>query len=101
MILDFTQDGALKIDMKYYIEGMLEEFPHDIKSIKTTPWADKLLKVQEDAKKLEEARRTCFHTFVMKAMFLCKRARPDIEPAITFLSSRVKEPNKGDWIKLL
>ena len=74
MILYFTQDGALKIDMKYYIEGMLEEFPHDIKSTKTTPWTENLLKVQEDAKKLEEARCTCFHTFVMKSMFLCKRA---------------------------
>jgi hypothetical protein len=37
----------------------------------------------------------------MKAMFLCKRARPDINPAIGFLSSRVKEPNEGDWNKLL
>jgi hypothetical protein len=37
----------------------------------------------------------------MKVMFLYKRARPDIEPAIAFLSSRVKEPNKGDWTKLL
>jgi hypothetical protein len=101
MILDFTQDGALKIDMKYYIEGMLEEFPYDIKSTKTTPWTDKLLNFQKDAKKLEEARRTSFHTVVMKAMFLCKRARPDIEPAIAFLSSRVKEPNEGDWTKPL
>jgi hypothetical protein len=101
MILDFTQDGAMKLDMKYYIEGMLEEFPHDIKSTKTTPWTEKLLKVQEDAKKIEETRRGTFHTFVMKAMFLCKRARPDIEPAIAFLSSRVKEPNEGDWNKLL
>jgi hypothetical protein len=30
MILDFTQDGALKIDMKYYIQGMLEEFPFEV-----------------------------------------------------------------------
>jgi hypothetical protein len=34
-------------------------------------------------------------------MFLCKRARPDIEPAIAILSSRVKEANEGDWAKLL
>ena len=42
-----------------------------------------------------------FHTFAMKAMFLCKRARPDIDPATGFLSSRVKEPNEGDWNKLV
>jgi len=32
----------------------------------------------------------------MKAMFLSKRGRPDINPAIAFLSSRVKEPIEGD-----
>ena len=37
----------------------------------------------------------------MKAMFLCKRARPDINMAIGFLSSRVKEPNENDCNKLL
>jgi hypothetical protein len=100
MIMDFTQEGALKIDMKYYIEGMLEEFPYEVKP-KATPWTEKLLKVQKDATKLEEARRSIFHTYVMKGMFLCKRARPDIEPAIAFLSSRVKEANEGDWTKLL
>eukprot|EP00957_Ditylum_brightwellii_P193665 14747724-Ditylum_brightwellii.AAC.1 len=33
-------------------------------------------------------------------MFL-KRGRPDINPVIAFLSTRVKEPNGGDWVKLL
>jgi hypothetical protein len=101
MILDFTQDGALKLDMKYYIEGMIDDFPYDVTAIKSTPWTEKLFKVNKDAKKLDEERRSIFHTFVMKGMFLCKRARPDIEPAIAILSSRVKEANEGDWAKLL
>jgi len=37
----------------------------------------------------------------MKAMFLSKRRRPDVNHAISILSSRVKEPNEGDWKKLL
>jgi hypothetical protein len=74
MILDFTQDGALKIDMKYYIQGMLDEFPFEVKPSQTTPWTEKLFKVQEDAKKLDKEQRSIFHTFVMKAMFMCKRA---------------------------
>jgi hypothetical protein len=71
-----------------------------IKAIKTTPWTEKLFKVNSESKNLDEERRGVFHTFVMKAMFLCKRARPDVNPAIGFLSSRVKEPNEGDWNKL-
>jgi hypothetical protein len=60
-----------------------------------------LLKVQNDVKKLKEERRSIFHTFAMKAMFSCKRARPNIDQAIAFLSSRVRNANKGDWNKLL
>jgi hypothetical protein len=79
MILDFTDDGALKIDMIYYIKGMLEVFPYAIITKKTKPWTEKLLKVQKDAPKLEEEGRSIFHNYVMKAMFLSQRARPDID----------------------
>jgi hypothetical protein len=101
MIMDYTQDGALKIDMKYYIKGMLDDFPYEVKPVKVAPWTERLLKVNDDYDKLEEQRRSVFHTFVMKAMFLCKRARPDIDQAIAFLSSRVRDANEGDWNKLL
>jgi hypothetical protein len=74
MILDFTDDGAMKVDMIYYIKGMLEEFSYPIGPTKATLWTEKLLKVQKDAPKLEEERRSIFHTYVMKSMFLCKRS---------------------------
>lgn len=100
MILDYLSPGALKIDMQYYIENMLDEFMYEVKPYKT-PWNEKLMKTGIDSKVLDEDRKKIFHTYVMKAMFLCKRARPDIELAISFLASRVKEPNESDWIKLL
>ena len=37
----------------------------------------------------------------MKGMFIAKRARRDILPAIMFLSTRTKQPNEGDWRKLV
>ena len=42
-----------------------------------------------------------FYTFTAKGLFLCKRARPDIQTAIEFLATRVKEPDEDDWRKLL
>jgi hypothetical protein len=65
MILDFSTPGALKLDMKYYIRNMIEEFPYKIKSIKTTPWTEKLFKVNNESKNVDEERRAIFHTFVM------------------------------------
>jgi hypothetical protein len=101
MILNFSIPGAMKLDMRYYIKQMIKDFGYDIKSIKTNPWTEKLFKVNKESKNVDEERRAIFHTFVMKVMFLCKRARPDTNPVIGFLSSRVKEPNEGDRNKLL
>jgi hypothetical protein len=38
---------------------------------------------------------------VAKGLFLCKRARPDIQQAILVLCTRVKDPNQADWEKLM
>ena len=80
---------------------MLEESPYNIKATKKTPWKEKLLKVQENTKNLDEERHNIFHTYVMKAMFLCKRKRTNIDQEIVFLSSRVKYTYKVYWNKLL
>ena len=37
----------------------------------------------------------------MKAMFLSKCGRPDVNHAISILSSKFKESNEVDWKKLL
>ena len=36
----------------------------------------------------------------MKLLFLAKRGRPDILPGISYLSTRVLDPNEHDWNKL-
>ena len=54
MIMDFTQECAFKIDMKYYTKGMLEELPYNTKATQKTPWAEKFQKTQEDARKLDK-----------------------------------------------
>jgi hypothetical protein len=100
MILDYSQVGALKVDMKYYIEAMLEEFPEEV-STYGTPWTKRLFHVDDTSPNLDEEKRGVHHTFVMKNMFLVKRGRMDVLPGVTFLSSRVKELNLGDWKKLV
>ena len=37
----------------------------------------------------------------MKGMFLVKRARPDLEPGLGFISSRVRASTQQDWSTLL
>jgi hypothetical protein len=78
---------------------LTREFPEKVK-VERTPWTENLFKVDTNSPGLSKSRREEFHTFVAKGLFLCKRARQDIQPAISFLSTRVKDPTQDDWNKL-
>ena len=38
---------------------------------------------------------------VARGLFLCKRARPDVHPAIAVLCTWVQKPTESDWQKLI
>ena len=86
--------------MTDYIKDMLEEYPEDVKGKSKTPANEKLFRVNENSTKLDKEKAEVFHTFVAKGLFVSKRARPDIQPVIAFLCTRVKEPTVEDWYKL-
>jgi Reverse transcriptase (RNA-dependent DNA polymerase) len=102
MVLDYSEKGAVKIDMRKYVKDMLNAFPIklDSKMIARTPSGDKIFE-QGPGKALEKERQELFHTFVAKALFLTKRGRPDIQQAIALLCTRVKSPSESDWNKLV
>jgi hypothetical protein len=89
MILNFSIPGILQVDMTPYFKSMIEEFPEKLSGKTKTPWNENLFKVDPDSKHLETKQAKVFHTFVMKGMFLCKRGRQDIQPAVAFMATRV------------
>ena len=100
MTLDFTNPGKVTIRMEEYIKSMLTELPEDMDGMATTPAAEHLFKVNETPTYLNEKEAMFFHHNVAKLLFLCKRARPDIQTAVAFLSTRVKQPDRDDYKKL-
>jgi hypothetical protein len=102
MILDFTMEGCVIINMTEYIKTILDDFPEEITGTKTTPAADHLFQVREEreARYLPEEQATAFHHAVAQLLFLSARARRDIQPVTAFLTTRVKKPDEDDWGKL-
>lgn len=102
MTFDYTEKGKVKIDMISYVEDMLEEFPKKLQKteVTATPAADNLF-AKGHGKKLSPERADKFHRIVAKGLFISKRARPDIQPTIAGLCTRVKEPDESDWSKLV
>ena len=102
MTLDFTIKGTVKFQMFDYVANMIDDFPvHLTKDdVAPTPAAPDLF-ASPQSPPLPKADAEAFHTFVAKGLFLCKRARPDTQTAISALCTRVKEPTQDDWCKLL
>ena len=99
MTLDYSDPGKVKVDMRDYVKAMIEEFPKKLAGTTPDPANDQLYKISL-GQRLDPLKSEAFHTFVAKALFLTKRARPDIQMAVAFLCTRVKESTTYDWSKL-
>ena len=90
MQLDYRKKGQLDICMEKYEKSMIEEFPIKMgsKDVARMPAANSLFNYGTGAK-LDTKRAEIFHTTVAKGLFLCKRARPDIQQAISVLCIRL------------
>ena len=86
------------VDMVDYVEKMVDEFPEKLKSTHTamSP-ADAGLFELSKGGVLDKKRSEDFHTWVVKGLFVCKRARQDIQTAIAVLATKVTEPKMSDW----
>ena len=114
MDLNFSTHGQCKITMFGYVEEILaawkvtEKIP-DNDGFKTVSFKQKtkssaapenLFVVDKDCKKLDLVKAKVFHNIVAKALYIMKRAWPDISVAIAFLMTRVRAPDQQDWDKL-
>jgi hypothetical protein len=100
MTIDYSVPEKVTIRMDDYVHDILEEAPEDTGGTAATPTADHLFTVSENPTYLDDTESELFHYTTAKLLFLCKRARPDIQTAVAFLTTRVKRPDKDDYKKL-
>ena len=104
MELLFRDDKKVDIGTVTFLKKMVEEFEEEtnieIKRSYVTPAASWLFKVKESAVLCDKF-TTFFRKYVMKILWASKRSRPDLETTMGFLTTRVKEPTKDDWHKLI
>jgi hypothetical protein len=104
MTIDYSLPGKVKFTMVDYVINMLNELPVDMAGEAPTPAPSHLFKINlNDGKLLDDKKgdHDVSPYNVAKLLFLCKRARPDIQTAVAFLSTRVKGPADEDDYKKL
>jgi hypothetical protein len=100
MTIDYSEEGKVKFTMPDFVDGILEEAPMDMDGIAVTPAAGDLFTVREDSDALDGPHADTYHRLTAKLLYLCKRARPDLQTTVAFLTTRVVQPNVDDWKKL-
>jgi hypothetical protein len=101
MTTDFSIKGKVMIKMDDYVDNILLEAREDMEGVATSPAAEHLFKVNDtDPDGLSEKDAQYFHTMTAKLLFLSKRARPDLQQAVAFLTTRVRKPDLDDYKKL-
>jgi hypothetical protein len=100
MRIEYIDNGRVQFTMFDYINKMLDELPSEMSGTAATPAANHLFAVNDVADKLDKDTAEFFHHNTAKLLWLCKRARPDLQTAVAFLTTRVKSPDVDDYKKL-
>ena len=100
MNINFNEKGNVQYTMIDYIKEMMNDLPPDMDGIPPNPAGKHLFDVNDKTTKLDVKTAELYHHKTAKLLFLCKRARPDIQTAVAFLCTRVKSPDKDDYKKL-
>ena len=100
--LDFSEQEKLHISQLNHVEDRISACPVKIQKDETAPTpAENHLVSRGESTLLNKEGREAFHTCVAKGIYIGKRSRPDIQPTISVLSGRVRDPTKQNLEKLV
>jgi hypothetical protein len=98
MCFDYSVKKKCKVTMEGYVNDLLETCK--VSGIAATPALSNLFLIDKNKEFLNFDLKKWFHSTVAKVLYLAKRARPDVLVCVSFLASRVLEPNTDDFAKL-
>jgi hypothetical protein len=81
-------------------ESLWGDFPEVIEDGTTpTPASEHLLDVRPDQERtlLNEEQTWAFHHTLAQLLFASTRSRKDIQKDVSFLTTRIKQPDEDDW----
>jgi hypothetical protein len=98
MKFNFSSPGQVSITMLNQIEEALQGV--EVKEY-ATPATNDLFEEQTSTNKLlNKSQAELFHSKVAKLLYIGKRARPDILLAVSFMTTKVKNPTEKDFTAL-
>ena len=97
-LFDFSEEGKCKVSMSGSIDKLLED--EQVEGIAASPALSDLFNINKDSKLLTGDQKGRFYSVVQRCLYLQVQFRRDIGVAVSFLTTRVREPTEEDWLKL-
>ena len=100
--IEFNGNGTVSLSMDKYIQEYIGNYDGELKLLAATPAKGTLFDEDSEAgaEPLSESEAERYHHTTAKLLYASKRARLDIDLAISFLCTKVTKPSKGDLEKL-
>lgn len=96
-LFDFSEEARCKVSMNDNIKRLNDE---KVEGFVASPTAIELFTVNKDSKPLVGERRVRFYSTVQTCLYLQVQFRRDIGAAVSFLTTRVREPTEEDELKI-
>ena len=97
MTIDYSFPGKLILLTIDFIGKMIDDIPEYMKVESATTDAHHLFGIVEDATKLSQDNTELLYNFVAQLLYISKRARPDIQIAVSFLFNIVRGPGTDEY----
>ena len=103
--LGMTIDFRVKLEARFsqydFLKKLLNSLPVSLSTgLKNTAAPEYLFKTTDVLCLLDLIRKEIFHTVTAKTLWLSQRSRPDVQLAVGFCCTRIKDPTEHDWKKL-
>ena len=102
ILINYNRKDCVTFTMYEYLEDILKEENErsDMNGLAVTPVSDDIFTIDEASPKLSDKKSDYFHCVTASFLFAAKRAKPDIQVAVTYLCNRVKGSTESDYHKL-
>ena len=77
-----------------FIQKLMDEILEEFHGTATTPAASHLFETDDEGGKLNKATADLYHHLVAMLLYLAKRERPDLQTEVSFLCTRVRQPDE-------
>ena len=104
MNIHINDEKNIEIEMKDQLKEAVATFEaaegECVNETVTSPAQKHLRDTNDDCEMLTGVKHEVFHSVVAKILYIMKRARPDLETAVSYLCTRVSKSDLDDWKKL-